>query len=244
MTLHTDIAQPWKGPRYERGIVAGLKVFIFGESAPRKEWDARKSPRGISEERVSEYVEHLENDGNPGRFIFFSTVDQVLIAAIEGAASVATNEQRIEFWNSVAFTNLVPGLVDGKPSAEQWSSVAAEFAGQIRALMPHLVLVFSSEGDRHIPESVRQDGSTEGSRYIDITKSEGLKCPKESKAYIFGHEDKHRTLYGNVFHPSGMLPRSGTPLSAEGWVPWVKQLVGWAGELKETGAVKVSGRVF
>jgi len=237
------IMKPWIGPRYESGVHAGIKVLIFGESAPRKNGDTRNEPTGVSEERLSEYVGHLEIGGNPGRFVFFSTLDQILISAIEGAASVATKDQRIEFWNSVAFTNLVPGLVDGKPSAEQWSNVAAEFVGQLRALRPNLVLVFSSEGNRHIPESVRQDGSTEGSRYIDITKSEGLLCPKEGNAYIFAHDDDHRALYGNINHPNNMRFQTDA-LSAEGWVPWVRQLIGWTKELKLKGHVTVGDRVF
>jgi hypothetical protein len=233
--------KPWIGPR-EGQFAETLKLLIFGESPPRN-GDERKDPKGISAERLKEYLKHISDGGKA--YPFFGTVDWILSKALDDSETDPDASQRTELWQRSSFTNLVPELVDGRPSEGQWGKIRDEFVFHVRDLKPDLVLVFSKEGDKRLPESIRADGSKKGSRYIAITAAEGLRCPIGSHPYIYEHEDGHKTLYGNFYHPRGMqLAGKDTGRSKKDWVLWARQLIAWAKELKKTGQIRIGDKAF
>ncbi|ALN75748.1 hypothetical protein M673_23640 (plasmid) [Aureimonas sp. AU20] len=102
--------EPWIGKSFGvPNVVGGCRLLILGESHYTK--DLSKvgcTPAGFT----SDVVEGL---GIHGRHAFFGKLHEIVTGLRRGDQSP---EDKIAFWNSVAFYNYVPVLVDGRDTKE------------------------------------------------------------------------------------------------------------------------------
>ncbi|MNS49445.1 hypothetical protein D3C72_820530 [compost metagenome] len=123
--------KPWVGPGYEDGI-GGLRILVLGESHYiQPEWDAG--------DRMT--IQAVEENGLRKRHPFFTKVAKLVLDRRDHI----TDDERRQFWNSVAFYNYVQESVGlsprDRPTDVMWASAGPAFLSQLAELRPHCMIV-------------------------------------------------------------------------------------------------------
>lgn len=126
--------QPWEGSGYSD---SAHRLLLVGEGHYLPESESRYDTPTLTKEIVGRV-----RDGTQVLPFYTRTAPTVLGAL--GAKSLGSNE-RITFWNRVAFYNYIPGIVASqarqRPTSEMWAAAPAPFCAVLTKLRPHCVLV-------------------------------------------------------------------------------------------------------
>ena len=138
---------PWRGENYENNTLLGCRLLVLGESRyTDKATDIGTSP----EDFTCDVVRYFPLGGRYNKF--FSTIQSTILGHDEGRD---WRKYADAFWNSVAFVNYVPVLVDGRSAAEggnerrpqqsMFAAGAETFKKNLVALEPDAVVVCGLE---------------------------------------------------------------------------------------------------
>jgi hypothetical protein len=174
---------PWVGPRYEVGVLGGLRVLILGEShySPNPEPDrTREVTRAVVSEELDGTYRHR----------FLARVGR----AVLGRGAPDIRHQLAALWNGVAFYNYVQEYVGtrpkDRPTPGMWKSAEPAFSDVLTALRPDLVIACGRQLYDHVKS---MPGLTEAPRF-------GADQYTHSRELLVS--DTHRGILGCVYHPA------------------------------------------
>lgn len=136
--------EPWVGPDYDRGGLWGRKVLIVGESH-YDEWadeaEAGQPPLPVTKHHLSRnFTQECVQDileGGKGAVFWKRILNRV-------GGHEYEDRSLPEFWNRVAFYNLVQSPVCGgpgrRPTTEQWNAIEDPLREVIAVLKPDRIL--------------------------------------------------------------------------------------------------------
>jgi hypothetical protein len=134
---------PWKGAHYNTPANdLGANVLILGES--HYERCPEKRHRGYTIEKVREL-------GQEKRHRFF-TMTQKLIS---GETSQVSDAARTEFWEKVAFCNLIQDFLEAArtpPTAQMWLAAQEPLKQTLGELRPDIIIVLGNRVSEHLPD--------------------------------------------------------------------------------------------
>jgi len=173
------IFKPWIGPNFERTGFEGLRVLILGEShygEPGTEYD------NFTSDVVREWA-----FGKPSAF--FSKIAKSMLRLT--SQQNLSDDQRAQFWSSVAFYNYVQKLVgDGprqRPSPDLWEQSKQAFFEALNQLNPDVCVVFGMELWSNLP-SPKQNLTTDS-----------------YQTYVYTTDNGKKVFAGCVTHPASKL---------------------------------------
>jgi hypothetical protein len=156
---------PWVGSRYRTDGLSGVRLLILGES---HYGDAGTESRSFTSEVVREW-------GQKKRLRFFTLTQKLVLGLDPGWVSL---EERMEFWERVAFYNFVqcfPGPRPRyRPTEAMWKAAVKPFLATLEELDPHLLLVLGFKIYSQLPLVP----SSVHICYIQHPSSAGFRCSK------------------------------------------------------------------
>ncbi|MDH7914640.1 hypothetical protein [Winogradskyella sp. SYSU M77433] len=130
---------PWIGNNYENGGIFNKKILILGEShygTDKDAWFNENLTRLSIQQKIGEAT------GENGKFYKKAFHTNIFKAFNE---KPATNENKVDFWHSVAYFNYVQGSVGDKPRVrpikEDWEKSFQPTLDSIKLLKPDLIVV-------------------------------------------------------------------------------------------------------
>lgn len=204
--------EPWIGSKYEAddGMLAGCRLLVLGESHYAKHAsEIGTTPAGFTSDVVRWFMQE-------GHFnLFFYSLAQ---AALGLPRSRKWQPELAMFWDSVAFYNYVPVLVDGRPSAiggnnrRPEASMFAAGAGPFREvqarLKPDAVIVCGLELWQWVAPNL-----------------DGFSGPQRDVIFY----DDGQSVFARVYHPSYRN------FKTEYWYPRIHSLVERAAQPRQRG---------
>ncbi|EAS51451.1 conserved hypothetical protein [Aurantimonas manganoxydans SI85-9A1] len=204
--------EPWIGPHYKSdgGLFAGTRVLVLGESHyARKAEEIGTAPDGFTDEIVRWFG--LAAHNNP---FFRNTVR----AALGLPPGPIWKQHSAHFWNSIAFYNYVPVLVDGRAHAVGGNARRPENWMFEAGAEPFLKIL-----DRLEPEAVIVCGLTLwdwAAPHLDGFEGK----PRDVIFY-----DDGRSVFSRIHHPSYQK------FDAKYWYPRLHRLVEMTVEPRKRG---------
>lgn len=155
--------RPWIGKNYKnRNIFGNKKVMILGES----QWGFENVKGNEATNTVlKNYLEKRKND-EQSRDRIFTTLAKICLDK-----SQVSNEEIVEFWDSVLFYNYItesmtkPGQ---RPTDEQFKNGLEPFLNIINENKPNYILVCGKKLWFSIPESIGKKGPEDYFWYFPI----------------------------------------------------------------------------
>lgn len=201
--------KPWKGRRYSSLGYGGLKLLVLGESH-HQDYDRNAALRWTQA--------HIAKPS-----MFWSTIEEIVVGR-----RLLTEADRREFWESIAYTNVVQTTMrtsKHRPNESDWRRSRQWFCEIVREVKPEVVFLFSTALWTRLPDDTEFPGSG------DIA---GLESPhpQPKPAYHYANPRGRGFVAGCFFHPS-YLRRAGLPLRP--WQRWAKRLLRYAGSTQQQG---------
>lgn len=144
---------PWVGSAYWTSGIHGLRLLVLGESqyvSPETsdaEFNERPTPECSSSTQA--IVRELALDRrNP----FFTKITKLVLGVPAG--TWVSDEQRVSFWQNVAFYNYVQCWIRAarrRPTESMWLEAQRPLLQTIEELKPHVLLVLGNELAQRLP---------------------------------------------------------------------------------------------
>lgn len=195
--MDNTIIHPWIGRDYESGGMFGQRVMFLGLSSYLPEETYKRKTE-------QELKAHLQADTckfgvkRSKRNSFWTNVQQLGLGKPVGETS---DQEREEFWHSVALYNYVPFVVaDGPrkdPSSKHLQWAADEFSRVIKRHKPDRIVVMSWKVHNQLKDFPEYD---DGAVVKKLEEVDGQKF--QIRSLNIGN---HRCLTMRIRHPSGGL---------------------------------------
>jgi hypothetical protein len=177
-------------------------MLLLGES----HYDWPKRPKAFNLKMLTQRVIHDEVTGEQTH----QAMRQIIVACGGSNESKAT---RGRFWDSVVFCNYLRYLLPNRTSKKDsvlWQLSQPAFLICLRRYKPHLVIVFSQEVWRHLPDTANG---------FDIAAGKNIRG-RETKG--FSWDRRHRAIAICIPHPFSWHFRKDSLVAARDWIPVIK----------------------
>ena len=150
---------PWQGANYSNGGIFKKKILILGEShycdSPEECTKCKKEQDGHCELTVKVIKDQI-TEGEKKHAIFTKLAKLCI-----GKADGISPQEKIDFWNSVAFYNYVQISVADKarvaPTPQMWSDSEKAFEEVMETLKPDFLLILGSRLWNNLPGKAGDD---------------------------------------------------------------------------------------
>jgi hypothetical protein len=137
--------EPWVGEKYAtKGFKGGVRLLVLGESH-----------YGIPGDDDASFTQQVVKDhGKENRHAFFTKTAKLVLGM--GTGEYLHDEDRRQFWDSVAFYNYVQEYAgerpDGNVTSEMWEKAKEPFLEVVEQLEPDALLVLGKQLGDHLPD--------------------------------------------------------------------------------------------